>query len=773
MKHLLTAFGVLCCLLGPWAAAQNHTINGLVTDGYSGEAMIGASVYHPAGRQGTTTNTYGFYSLTLPGGTYELVFSFVGYEPYNVKIDLTKDVKLDVSLKRLVLKEVEVVERRGSGIRESTQMSTIDLPMEAVNKLPVFLGERDIFKTAQLLPGIQSGNEGTSGLFIRGGSPDQNLILIDGVPVYNANHLFGFFSVFNPDAISNVSIMKGGFPARYGGRLSSVIDVRMKEGNMKKFEGDLSVGIVASKIAVQGPIKEDTTSYMISARRTYIDVLVLPFLPDPQGYFFHDVNAKINHRINREHRFYASVYFGKDRFYARENDGGGYFSRSWLKWGNLTSALRWNWQITDRLFSNTTFTYSNYAFSVGFEERDRTAMFGSDRYSYEYISGIRDWALKYDLDFVPNPNHYLRTGVNFIYHIFNPGVNLYEERYGNNSNDTEWGGQKIYANEYYLYAEDDWKLTDRLKANVGIHYSGFTTEGRWYQSVQPRISARYLLRDDLVLKASYVQMAQYIHLLSNSAIGLPTDLWLPSTRRVSPQFSKQGAVGLVWNFNDDLEISLEGYYKDMRNVIEYKNGASFAGFQGWEEQIEVGRGMAYGVELFVQRTFGRFSGWLGYTLSWSWRQFDNLNNSARFPYRYDRRHDISLAATYDFDELNDIGMVWVYGTGNAVSMPIATFPGHSEVEDFFDFFSGSTLYFYDGRNGYRMPAYHRLDVSYNKRKYYKNGALRTLSFGAYNLYNRQNPFYLFFEDKNSDGTNELYQQSLFPLIPYISYNLKF
>jgi len=757
-------------------AQQRFTISGTVTDSYSGETMIGAGVFEPGLEKGTTTNTYGFYSLSLPAGIYEIVYSFVGYEPYAVEVELNKDVRIDVSLKGMELMEVELVEKVTTQIQEQTQMSTIDLPMEAVNKLPVFMGERDILKTAQLLPGIQSGNEGTGGLFVRGGSPDQNLILLDGVPVYNANHLFGFFSVFNPDAISNVSIMKGGFPARYGGRLSSVIDVRMKEGNMREFEGDLSVGFIATKIAVQGPIKRDTTSYMISARRTYIDALIQPVLIAVEdvsaGYFFHDVNAKVNHKIDRENRIFASVYFGKDRAYNNQNDGDGDIFKAGLQWGNLTSALRWNWQVTDRLFSNVTLTYSNYEMAVGYEEKwtDDGEQF---EYAYEYSSGIRDWAAKYDLDFIPNTNHYIRVGADFKYHAFNPGVNLFQAKEGSEKQSVETGGNSIFANEYFLYAEDDWELSKRLKANVGLHFSGFTTQGEHYTSLQPRISGRYLITDALSFKASYAQMAQYIHLLSNAGIGLPTDLWLPSTERVKPRFSQQFAAGFAYTFNNEFEVSLEGYYKEMQNVIEYKDGASFASGADWEEQIEVGDGTAYGVELFIQRKFGKFTGWLGYTLSWSWRQFDNLNGGDPFPCRFDRRHDISFAGTYEFNELKDIGLVWVYGTGNAVSLPIATFGSPNEPFDNNPYGYWGDLNFYDERNGFRMPAYHRLDISYNTRKYYDNGALRTWSFGVYNLYNRQNPFYLYFADKNNDDTNELYQVSLFPLMPYVSYNLKF
>lgn len=773
-RFLLLLIWVLAA--APLSAQQSFTISGVVSDEYSGESMIGASVFEPNLRKGTTTNTYGFYSLTLPEGTYSIVYSFVGYEPFTREIELNKDLQLDVSLKGMELLEVELVEKVTTQIQETTQMSTIDLPMEAVEKLPVFMGERDILKTAQLLPGIQSGNEGTSGLFVRGGSPDQNLILLDGVPVYNANHLFGFFSVFNPDAISSVSIMKGGFPARYGGRLSSVIDVHMKEGNMREFEGDLSIGLIAAKIAVQGPIKKDTTSYMISARRTYIDALAQPVIIAVEntsaGYFFHDVNAKVNHKFNREHRLYASTYFGKDKAYNRESYGDGELFRAGLEWGNLTSALRWNWQVTDKLFSNTTLTYSNYEMAVGFQEIWTEA---GERYEYEYeySSGIRDWAIKYDLDYIPNPNHYFRFGGNFMYHTFNPGVNLYEANENGENLELEAGGNKIYASEYFLYGEDDWDITQRLKANIGLHYSGFLTQGQHYTSLQPRVALRYLITDELALKASYVQMAQFIHLLSNSGIGLPTDLWLPSTRRVKPQYSQQAAVGLAYTFNNEFEVSLEGYIKDMRNVIEYKDGASFASGADWEEQIEVGDGWAYGMELFIQRKFGKFTGWLGYTLSWSWRQFDNLNGGDPFPYRFDRRHDISFAGLYEFNEMKDIGIVWVYGTGNAVSLPIATFQTPNQPFDNNPYGYWGNLNFYDERNGYRMPAYHRLDVSYNTRKYYENGALRTWSFGVYNLYNRQNPFYLYFQDRNNDDTNELYQISLFPLMPYVSYNLKF
>ncbi|MDP6923064.1 MAG: TonB-dependent receptor, partial [Lutibacter sp.] len=529
-------------------------------------------------------------------GEVNLTISYVGYGDINETIALKTDVFRNVSLE--VGRELEEVVISASGsekIHERTQMSAIKIPMKQIEKLPTFMGERDILKTIQLLPGIQSGSEGTSGLYVRGGGPDQNLILLDGVPVYNASHLFGFFSVFNSSAINNVEIIKGGFPARFGGRVSSVLDIRMKEGNSKKISGEASIGLVSSKLTIEGPIVKDKTSFIVSGRRTYIDILAQPFIRAAAkgeenkvkaGYYFYDLNAKINHKFSDKSRLFLSTYMGKDRAYSEiensYNDAGtGYETafNSSLQWGNITTALRYNQIINKKLFANVTGTYSRYQFDLGFDvatmvsPQDSAAY--NEQYGFNYISGIYDWGGKIDFDYMPGPNHYIRFGVGNIYHTFTPGVNTAVVQAGQTNIDTTFGSSKIYAHEISAYIEDDIKIGARLKINPGLHYSMFLVRDSSYLNFEPRFSMNYLIREDLSIKASYARMAQYLHLLANGTIGLPTDLWVPVTDSVPPVVADQYALGLAYTLQNKYEISLEGYYKKMNNLIEYKDGASF------------------------------------------------------------------------------------------------------------------------------------------------------------------------------------------------------
>jgi hypothetical protein len=654
--------------------------------------------------------------------------------------------------------------------------------MQKVKSLPVLMGERDVLKTVQLLPGVQSGSEGSSGIYVRGGGPDQNLILLDGVPVYNVSHLFGFFSVFNPDAIKAVELIKGGFPARYGGRLSSVLDIRMKEGNMNKLSGEGSIGLVASKLTLEGPIKKGQTSFLVSARRTYLDLLIRPFVRAESdgdatgGYYFYDFNAKINHKLDDKNRLYASGYFGKDRAFTKFDDGavfGGGEEKevAELEWGNIIGALRWNRELSPQLFANTTFTYSRYKFKTGIEYTYRDDD-DEEKFLFEYTSGIEDLALKLDLDHLPNPDHYLKYGAGITYHNFTPGVNFYEFSGTDiTAVDTTWGSSQIQSLELYAFAEDDWKVNELLKLNIGVHGSSFLVDGTSYFSLQPRISARYLLNEKWSVKSSYSAMAQFLHLLTNTSIGLPTDLWVPVTENIKPLNSHQVALGVATSLSDQLELSVEGYYKVMNNIIEYKDGASFlADARDWQTKVETGKGWSYGAEILLEKTVGKFSGWIGYTLSWTERQFDNLNFGEKFPYRYDRRHDIGIAMTYKPKERIDFGLVWVYGTGNAVSIPSSTYLSEGSLPNFNDYYVNSVEFISD-RNGYRMPSYHRLDFAVNLHKQ-KNGYKRTWSWGVYNMYSRQNPFYLYFAN-DDDGDPGLFQVSLFPIIPYFSYQFKF
>lgn len=770
--------------------SQKSTISGYLKDSETGEALIGARVYVDSLKQGAVANTFGFYSLTLPNGQHDILFTFVGKEPIKKRVSLDEDIELDIDLQpKGTLATVVVTGEKKE--QETTEMSTINLSMSKVKSLPVLLGERDIIKTAQLLPGIQSGSEGSSGIYVRGGGPDQNLILLDGVPIYNANHLFGFFSVFNADAINQVKLVKGGFPAEYGGRLSSVIDINMNEGNMKKIHGEGSVGIISSKLMLNGPIIKDKTSFMISARRTYIDLLAKPFIRAAAqsnagskvdgGYFFYDVNAKLNHIINSNNRIYFSAYLGDDKFYFDEEieypgaDNQTYVdeSNANMKWGNRIMALRWNHKFTPKLFSNTTLNYSNYNFNTGFSYKNYpqdNANNPTQDFAFDYISGITDWGGNMNFYYYPNPNHKIQFGVGETYHTFRPGVNQVKVNDGGAVLDTSYGSQRTYAHEFYAYAQDDFKITKRLMANLGVHFSNFYVREKLYNALQPRASLNYQLDEKSSIKASYAKTTQFLHLLTNTSIGLPTDLWVPVTDSVPPQQGNQIALGYTRELPKGFRISTEGYYKTMDNLIEYKEGASFFGNdQDWENLIEVGSGYSYGAEVLFEKKTGKTTGWIGYTLSWTNRQFDNINNGEEFPYRYDRRHDISVVATHKFNDRVDIGVVWVYGTGNAVTLALQKY--NSLGDNSFD---PGVVNHISERNGYRMPAYHRLDVGVNLHKKKKWGEA-TWSFGVYNAYNRQNPFFLQIGKlpNSTDGKDVLKQISLFPILPSVSYSFKF
>lgn len=521
-----------------------------------------------------------------------------------LKGNVTIDIELETAGE---LKEVVVMAEKDA-IQQRTQMSTIDLPIETIKSLPAFLGEVDIMKAIQLLPGIQAGNEGSSGLYVRGGSPDQNLILLDGVPVYNASHLFGFFSVFNADAIRSVEVVKGGFPARYGGRLSSVIDINMKEGNKNKLHGEGGVGLIASRLTLEGPLQKGKSSFMISGRRTYYDILAKPFIRGNTkgGYYFYDLNGKVNFRLGDKDHLYVSGYFGNDKFYANEKqslsttENSSAFNTN-IKWGNITGVARWNHQFTPKLFGNLTTYYSQYRFLISAQQKSNYAGVKED-FLLKYNSGINDQAVKYDFDYRPHRNHNIKIGVGYIYHTYSPGAQQTKVTGTIQQQDTTVGSGKLYAGEIDAYAEDDIKITSALKANIGVHWTGFSVRNSFYNAIQPRVAMRYLVNDKLSVKASFVQMNQFVHLLTNSSIGLPTDLWVPVTDKVPEQQSYQGAAGIAYTHKSGIEMSLEGYYKTMDNVIEYKEGASFfnSGTK-WEEKIEVGKGKSYGAELFLQK----------------------------------------------------------------------------------------------------------------------------------------------------------------------------
>lgn len=743
--------------------SRTIVVSGYISEKKSGERLIGAVVMEPQTGVGAASNSFGFYSLSLPDkDSILLQVSYTGYESRIISISGIRDTALNISLNPSAILQEVTVHAQSDAIHDRTQMSTIDLPITTIKSLPAFLGEVDIMKAIQLLPGVQSGNEGASGLYVRGGSPDQNLILLDGVPVYNASHLFGFFSVFNADAVKSVSVIKGGFPARYGGRLSSVIDINMKEGDQSGLHAEGGIGLIASHLTLEGPIQKGKSSFMISGRRTYIDLLAQPFMSKESkaGYFFYDLNGKANFSLGKRDHLYISGYGGNDKFYAKEqyeSTGNNSSFNSSLQWGNITAVGRWNHQFSPRLFGNLTAYYSQYRFQISAEESDQNGT-TTDSYLLKYASGINDKALRYDFDYLPAARHAIKAGVSVIAHTYKPSAQQTKIETGGQAEiDTTTGDPDIRATEVDAYAEDEIRIGDRMKANIGLHWAGFSVGSSFFNSLQPRVSLLYRINDRLSAKASYVQMVQAIHLLTNSSIGLPTDLWLPATERVPPQKSWQGAAGLAYTHPSGTEFSLEAYYKEMDGVIEYKEGASFLGSSAaWEDKVERGSGNSYGVEAFIQKKKGKLTGMVGYTLSWTTRRFDALNGGAEFPFRYDRRHDFKVAAVYQVSPHIELSAEWVYGSGNAITLPIGTFNGPN----------GQEIELYGSRNGYRMPSYHRGDISARFSKQLKHHE-RAWIIGAYNVYNRKNPFFIY-----RDGS-DFKQVSLFPIIPSISYQFKF
>ncbi|MBJ6110745.1 TonB-dependent receptor [Hymenobacter sp. BT523] len=781
---VLTSTALLGAATAHAQQANRFTISGYVRDGATGESLPGVAVVHPATGQGTTTNTFGFYSLTLAASpdSVRLLVSALGYERLRLaqKADrsFTHDFRLKPSSAELA--GVEVVGSKEEKVAESTRMGTINVPVAQIKLLPALFGETDVLKVLQLLPGVQAGGEGSSGLYVRGGSPDQNLMLLDGTPIYNASHLFGFFSVFNADAIKNVELIKGGFPARYGGRLSSVVDITMKEGNMEKLHGEGAIGLIASRFTLEGPIKKDTASFIFSARRTYIDILARPLIMAQgdglvAGYYFYDLNGKLNWKLGARDRLYLSGYMGYDEFYANDEskrDNGDYYKqKSALGWGNRIAALRWNHVVNDRLFMNSHLTFTRYQFDVGSTQEDRytngTGQTRTDKFSLNYLSNIQDVSAKVDFDYVPNPNHYIRFGGQYIRHQFRPGA--LQSEGSTDPAENQATGRRIGADEASLYAEDDVKLTDRLKVNVGLRLNSFVVEKKLYPSVEPRLAARFLLTEDWALKGAYARTTQYVHLLTNSGIGLPTDLWVPATAKTQPQKAQQFSLGAARNLRfkgEDFELSFETYYKPMQNLIEFREGADFVGTtdDNYEAKITSGQGWAYGGEVFLQKKTGKTTGWVGYTLAWSNRRFAELNQGLTYPYKYDRRHDFKLVVIHEFSPTLTLSGTFVYGTGQAVTLSQGRYSLGPNT--------GPTFEDYGTRNSYRMAAYHRLDLDLSHTKKKRWGEVVN-SFSVYNAYNRKNPYFIYLGRGQGSDKLSYRQVSLFPILPSFSKTFRF
>ncbi len=785
------------------------TVSGYIREAGSQEALIGVNAYVaasvPGARPiGTTSNTYGFYSLTLPtADSVTLRFSFVGFTTVVRTISLRNSqiLNIDLASGRALSEVVVTAKQIDERVSDSPQMSRIEVPIDQIKKIPALFGEKDVLKVLQLMPGVQKGSEGNAGIYVRGGGPDQNLLMLDDAIVYNANHLFGFFSVFNGDALRSVELTKGGFPARFGGRLSSVIEMNMKEGSKQELHGEGGIGLIASRLTLEGPLtKNKKSSFLISGRRTYLDLIARPLIKqqtDGQtdaGYYFYDLNAKANYDFGQKDKVYLSGYFGKDRFYARDNQDG---TNVGLDWGNATATLRWNHLFSEKLFSNTSLIFSNYSFNISSDQQQSAG----NSFALRYSSGIRDFSLKYDFDYYPSPQHSLRFGLQSIYHRFTPSaVVLKNDDIGRFDRNVD----NIDVLESGAYIEDTWRPDSRWRVNAGLRISHFIQQRVNYIRPEPRISAAYMLRPNLSFKASYALMNQYVHLLSNTGIGLPTDLWVPTTDRIAPQQSQQVAVGMAKDFtNPDkptagLTLTVEGYYKRMDNIINYKEGASFLLIQDlnstsavrWEDNITRGRGWSYGAEVLVQKKVGRFSGWVGYTLSWTKWQFPDLNFGQAFYPRYDRRHDISVVGIYELSPRITLSGTWVYGTGNALTVPTSTYTAYEQTARFLpaatgnganqllqQLFSNSRqVSEYGAKNSFRAEPYHRLDLSIQFHKQKKHHE-RTWELSVYNAYNRRNPFFYSLDTKSPGAglpsRTVFNRYSVFPIVPALTYGFKF
>lgn len=752
--------------------SRKFTISGYVTNGTSSETLIGANIFESRRSTGTATNPFGFYTLTLPEGETQLTFSYLGYENRHSHFELTKDTLLNIRLNsNNQLAEVVVLsDKREAGI-ESTAMGAHEIPMAQIKNTPSILGEADLLKTIQLMPGVQAGMEGFAGMYVRGGGPDQNLVLLDGIPIYNADHMLGVFSIFTPEAIKNTTLFKSSFPARYGGRLSSIVDVRTNDGDMHRYHGTLSIGLLTDKLHLEGPIWKGRTSFSLSARAiptVFFKNLIVDKdedYADKYNYYFYDINAKVNHKFNDRSRVFLGFYNGKDHYHFDSSDSNTYINspsnkkayrdKSNLNWGNTIGYARWNYVFNNQLFSNTTVSYNKYRMSLNQDMEDtyiyQDKVYNRYKYFSEFASGIRDWSLRMDFDYTPIPQHHIKFGTEYIHHTFLPGVStskLQDIEQGVIQGDTIYNtssNREMRGQEVSLYAEDNFNLNSRLSVNAGVRASLFHTQGKSYFSVQPRLSARYDIGRGFSAKASYTRMAQYVHLLSSTPFSMPTDLWVPITKNIRPMHANQYSLGGYYTGWAGWEFSIEGYYKQMNNILEYQDGVTFFGTStNWEEKVDMGEGRSMGLELMAQKTLGKTTGWIAYTLSKTDHRFKDgsINQGKWFPYKYDRRHSISLSLNHKFSERIDVGASWIFNTGGCITVPerqTVIIKPDGSVEE-----AG----YISQRNNYRLPVNHRLNLGINFNKKTKHG-MRTWNISIYNAYNAMNPNLVYSERKDN------------------------
>ncbi len=782
---------LICLVIFIGINANAQTISGYVRDSITGEALIGAIIKTSDSKKGTATNAKGFYKLPLPTGNYTLIVSHLGHLNAQQNIVIAKqNITLNFNLSSTVVstKEAVITGQRTNVNVTSTEMSRVELTGEQVKTLPVIFGEPDVLKAITLLPGIKSGGEGGTGFYVRGGGPDQNLVLMDDAVIYNPSHLLGFLSVFNTDAVKNVEVIKGGMPANYGGRLSSILNVGLREGNDQKYVTNGGVGLISSRLMFEGPIQKGKSAFMIAGRRTYIDALVKPFLTEEQsanGYYFYDFNAKAHFNINDKNKLVFSGYYGRDIFNFKSPTN--QLVKFQVGWGNAAASLRWFHSFHKKLYSNTILIYNRYDLNNQFD-------FGDN--GFKLSSGLEDWNVKQDFYYTPDKNHTIKFGGQYIYHTFTPGIAT--GQVGTITIDQRINKQ--YAHEYALYAMDEFKIGKRVTINAGLRAVFFTQVGPFtervfndegiqvgdgktfedgetivtYPGLEPRLAGTFLLNSNTSVKASFTQTYQFLHLATTSGAQFPSDLWVPSSRLVKPQLAYQYAVGLFKNFNENAyETSIEAYYKPMYNQIEFKPGANLFFNQNLENEMIFGQGLSYGVEFFAKKKFGQLTGWFGYTWSRSTRQFDELNQGKSYFFRYDRTHDLSLVASYQINKKWSGTLVFVYGTGNAATLPTSRYtyqPGFDLTENQPKF---NFVDVYDKINDFRLPAYHRMDISFTYYQRKTETFESSWNFSIYNLYNRANPYFIYFVPDIEAQKVRAYMVYLFPILPSVAWNFKF
>jgi hypothetical protein len=761
-------------MVAPAFAQKKFTISGIIKDESTGETLIGATVtINEIPQTGAAANAYGFYSLSAPEGEYRLTYKFVGYTPVSQTVSLHRNISLNVALNtKNDLKEVVISNKTPNNENVlSAQMGVDKLDMAQVNNVPVIFGEKDILKTISLLPGVEAASEGNTGYYVRGGASDQNLILLDEATVYNASHLFGFFSTFNSDAIKDVSLYKGGMPAQYGGRLSSVLDVKMNEGNNKEYTVEGGIGLISSRIKAEGPIVKDKGSFMISARRTYIDLFLKASSDSTirgSSLYFYDLNAKFNYHFDQKNALYLSGYFGKDVLGLQNTFG--------TNWGNSTGTLRFNHIFNSKLFSNTSLIYSNYNYLI------QSFVTGDE---FKATSSINDLNLKEDLQYFINDKHTLSFGINAINHDLAPG----SVTSNTSSNVSNKKVESRYGTEIAAYISDEWHVNEKINLQYGLRLSDFLLHGpgtfntydaagnvtnsvtygsgsvvKSYVNIEPRFSASYAMDDQNSVKLSYNRNTQNVHILNNSTSSTPTDLYVLSSNNIKPGIADQISTGYFKNFNENVfEFSGEVYYKWLQNQIDYKNGAQLIANPNVESQLVYGVGRAYGLELMLKKKYGKFNGWIGYTLSKTEGKFSGINNGNYFPNKYDRTHDLSVVGIYQFSKRWTFSSTFVYGTGDAVTYPTGKYT-----------VGGVTTYYYSSRNGYREPSTNHLDVGVTLEGKDHKRYHSSWTFGVYNVYNRKNPYTITFRDNKTDPTRtEAVETSLFGIIPSVTWNFKF